>query len=431
MSAFDSYLEADSVSKLYRIYKPQGSFLYRFSRNAYDRIRGRGAGKPRPAREILALDRVSFKTRSGEALGIIGPNGAGKSTLLKILARVSFPTRGRVRGRGRLIPLLELGTAFNKDLTARENIFLNGALFGIPVAAIRKRLDAILEWAELERFADIPVMKFSSGMYIRLAFSVAVNLEPDILLADEILSVGDLKFRSRCEERILELLKQGMTLLLVSHDMEAIRRIAGRVLFLAQGKLVDEGDPEEMITAYEQYATKQSRVRKTSREEVMSRNEYATIHKPEITSARRETKGIVSINEDFWLKIPFDVHCAGLEYAVNVDIYHRGIVVFGTRPEPFTAERTGLYLCWVKIPARLMIDDVYTANLSVFCRDGGRWHTAKLGNAISIPTMDPEDRFQKLRHHGLSPPKHWVADPRFVVEYEYDGAACSWSESAG
>ncbi|MBI5578634.1 MAG: ABC transporter ATP-binding protein [Deltaproteobacteria bacterium] len=429
MTTNDYSLEIDSISKLYRVFKPQGHFLAQFALNAVKRLRGHAPAQRRPVREILALDNISFKVRTGESLGIIGPNGAGKSTLLKILSRVTFPTRGVVRGKGRLVPLLEAGAAFNKDLTARENIYLSGALFGISVSAIHCRMDSILEWAELERFADLPLGKFSSGMAIRLSFSIAVNLEPNIILADEILAVGDLRFRNRCEERIAEISKQGTTLLFVSHDMQAIRNITQRALFIVQGRLIDEGYPEEMIIAYEQYAAQQSRVRRLSRDEVMSRNEYTVILDPEITSSMREIKGIVSLNEDFWLKIPFQVNCAGLKYAVNADVYHRGIVVFGSRPEPFTPERSGLYFCWVKIPARLLVDDVYTANVSVFCFDDGHWHVAKLGNAISIPVSDPEDRFQKIREQGLSAPKHWVADPRFEVEYEFSGETNGPSET--
>lgn len=416
----DYCLDVDSVSKLYRIYKVQGNRLVRLWAKASARLRGKKAAD-RPAREVLALDEVSFKVRTGEALGIIGPNGAGKSTLLKILARVTFPTRGSVRGRGRVVPLLEVGTAFSRDLSARENAFLSGALFGIPEAVIRRRMDTILAWAELERFADVPVARLSSGMYVRLAFSVAVNLEPDILLADEILSVGDLKFRNRCEERIKELAGQGMTLLLVSHDMQAIRQIADRVLFLAQGRIVDQGAPEEMISAYEQHAVQQSRVRQVSRDESMARNDYAMIHQPEITSYDKHIKRVLSTNEDFWLKVPFDIYQAGLMYTVNADVYHRGIVIFGSRPAPFVAERTGLHACWIKVPGRLLTDDTYTVNLSIFCFDGSQWQSAKLHNAISISMIDPEDRFQKLREYGLPAPKHWVSDPRLEVEYEYLG----------
>lgn len=419
MTMSEYCLDVDSLSKLYRVYKIRDNPFSRLWKKVKHQVRGQKLVGYRPVREVLALDDVSFKIQHGEAVGIIGPNGAGKSTLLKILARVSFPTKGTVRGRGRVIPLLEAGTGFNKNLTARENIFLSGAMFGIPDAVIRRRMDTILEWAEVERFADMPLGKFSSGMYIRLAFSVAINLEPDILLADEILSVGDLKFQGRCKERIAELSKRGMTLLFVSHDMQAIREITGRVLFFVQGRLIDHGDPEEMIVAYEQYAMQQTRVRRITRDETMARNEFTMIHQPEATSLDKDVKGILSINEDFWIKIPFDVYQRGLKYAVNIDLYHRGIVILGTRTTPFTAERDGLYVCWVKIPARLLVDDVYTVNISVFCQEDDHWHVAKLHNAINLTLVDPEDRFYRIREYGLPSPKHWVVDPRLEVEYEY------------
>lgn len=375
----------------------------------------------RPVREILALNNVGFKVSEGESLGVIGPNGAGKSTLLKILARVTFPTGGKVIGRGRVVPLLEIGTGFSKDLSPVENIYLSGALFGIPESLIKTRMDKILDWAELGDYADIAVARLSSGMYMRLAFSVAVNLEPDILLADEILSVGDMSFKSRCEERLKELTREGMTLLLVSHDMQAISQMTTRAIFLSQGQLIADGDPDNVIQQYEQYAIQQARTRILTSDEKMTSNEYCSILEPAITSSDRTVKGILTINEEAWLKIPFEVFEAHLRYTVNIDVYHNGIIIFGTRGLPIQADKTGLYTAWVKIPAKLLVDDVYVVNISVMCEDDGVWHVAKLSNAISIPLLDPEDRFQKLREIGLKIPRNWVIDPRLHMEYEYIG----------
>src|SRR5207244_12740531 len=170
----------------------------------------------------------------GTILGIIGPNGAGKSTLLKIIARVTRPTEGRVIGRGRVVSLLELGAGFNPDFSARENILMNGAMHGIPRREVLERMDEIVQFAAVEDFLDNPLKHYSSGMYLRLAFSVAINMQPDILLADEILAVGDIAFQERCLERVAEEAQRGLTVLFVSHDLSALARLCDRIVWLVK-----------------------------------------------------------------------------------------------------------------------------------------------------------------------------------------------------
>lgn len=413
-------LDVQSLSKLYRVYRKNISPLTWAADTLRQSMQHKVVKSRRPVREILALNKVSFRINEGEAVGIIGPNGAGKSTLLKILARVSFPTDGCIRGRGRVVPLLEIGTGFSKELSPVENIYLSGALFGIPESLIKARMERILDWAELGDYADIAVARLSSGMYMRLAFSVAVNLEPDILLADEILSVGDMSFRARCEERLKELTREGMTLLLVSHDMQAISQMTSRSIFLSQGNLIADGSSEDVIRDYEQYAMQQSHTRVVTNAENIASNEYCAIHAPAITSADRTLKGLLAINEAAWLKIPFEVFEAHLNYTVNIDFYNKGTAVFGTRGFPMRADATGMHTAWIKIPANLLVDDIYVVNISVMCEDDGVWHIAKLSNAISIPFLDPEDRFQKLREMGIKIPRNWLVDPRLHIEYEYN-----------
>src|SRR6185436_1645380 len=180
---------------------------------------------------------------------IIGSNGAGKSTLLKIIARVIGPTNGRVRGLGRVVSLLELGAGFDDEATALENIYMNAALNGIPRAVVQRRLDDIIAFAEIPDHVNTPLQYFSSGMYLRLAFSVAINMEPSILLADEILAVGDLAFQERCLQKVRELAREkGLTVLFVSHDMEAVSRICNRVIWIKDGQLHRSGEPEDVVT---------------------------------------------------------------------------------------------------------------------------------------------------------------------------------------
>ncbi|HEY76458.1 MAG TPA: ABC transporter ATP-binding protein [Thermoflexia bacterium] len=200
--------------------------------------------------EFWALRDVSFTVEQGETVGLIGPNGAGKSTVLKLISRIIEPTSGRIVVDGRVGALLELGAGFHPDLTGRENIYLNGSILGLSRAEIRRKLDDIIGFAELERFIDVPVRHYSSGMYVRLGFSVAVHTEPDILLVDEVLAVGDAAFQRKCLERIDDLRRQGVTILFVSHAPEAVRSICSRAIWLDQGQLVDDGPAEGVVLRY-------------------------------------------------------------------------------------------------------------------------------------------------------------------------------------
>jgi len=197
-----------------------------------------------------ALREVSFEIKRGEMLGIVGRNGAGKSTLLKILSRITAPTRGEVRLRGRVASLLEVGTGFHPELTGRENIFLNGAILGMNRAEIRGKLDEIIAFSEIDRFIDTPVKRYSSGMYVRLAFAVAAHLEPEILIVDEVLAVGDAAFQKKCLGKMEDVGREGRTVIFVSHNMNAINRLCRRVLLLSRGQLECHGEPEPVIAHY-------------------------------------------------------------------------------------------------------------------------------------------------------------------------------------
>jgi len=201
---------------------------------------------------IWALQDVSFEIREGESVGIIGHNGAGKSTLLKLLSRITEPTKGRAEIYGRLGSLLEVGTGFSYELTGRENLYLSGAILGMPKAEIERKFDQIVAFAEIEEFIDTPVKHYSSGMYVRLAFAVAAHLEPDILLIDEVLSVGDLAFQRKCMEYAKRLQEQHTTMLFVSHNMFAIKAMCSRVIYISSGQVRFDGAPEDAIQLYEQ-----------------------------------------------------------------------------------------------------------------------------------------------------------------------------------
>jgi lipopolysaccharide transport system ATP-binding protein len=200
--------------------------------------------------QFWALKDVNFAIKQGEVVGIIGRNGAGKSTLLKILSRITEPSQGRVVLEGRVASLLEVGTGFHPELTGRENIFLNGAVLGMSRAEIKRKFDEIVDFAEVERFLDTPVKRYSSGMYVRLAFAVAAHLEPEILIIDEVLAVGDAEFQRKCLGKMSEVAGHGRTVLFVSHNLAAVQTLCSRAIYLADGRVIDDGPTSSVVVSY-------------------------------------------------------------------------------------------------------------------------------------------------------------------------------------
>ena len=200
--------------------------------------------------DFIALDDVSFTVQKNDLLGIVGLNGAGKSTLLKILAGVFTPTSGTVKVNGTVAPLIEVGAGFDPELTAKENIFLNGLILGYSKKFLKEHFDEIIDFAELENFVNVPVKNFSSGMYARLGFAIATVVKPDILIVDEVLAVGDFQFYQKCERRISDMIKDGVTIILVSHDISMIERLCTKLLWLEHGKVKDFGDKERICEQY-------------------------------------------------------------------------------------------------------------------------------------------------------------------------------------
>jgi lipopolysaccharide transport system ATP-binding protein len=242
-------LRFDHVSKRYRIYRePDGGTVSHPLARKVRRLW-------RNSEEFWALRNVSFDVERGEALGIIGHNGAGKSTILKLLYNITTPTRGEITIRGRLSALIEIASGFHPELTGRENIYLNGSLLGMKRREITKKLDSIVDFAEVPAFIDTPVKRYSTGMYLRLGFAIAAHLEPDILLLDEVLAVGDAAFQAKCIARITELKKTGKTIVFVSHNLGAIEGLCDRVLLIRQGQIVKDGLPRDTIAAYERLLT--------------------------------------------------------------------------------------------------------------------------------------------------------------------------------
>ena len=239
--------------------------------------------------EFWALKDVSFEIKQGDRVGIIGRNGAGKSTLLKILSRITEPTKGSIKIKGRVASLLEVGTGFHPELTGRENIFLNGAILGMGKEEIKRKFDEIVAFAEVEKFLDTPVKRYSSGMYVRLAFAVAAHLEPEILIVDEVLAVGDAAFQKKCLGKMEDVGKEGRTVLFVSHNMAAIQNLCQRVVWLNQGQLIIDNQTQIVINDYLKTATNFSKISLADRKDrqgdgkvrftsVQFENEEGTVH---------------------------------------------------------------------------------------------------------------------------------------------------------
>jgi ABC-type polysaccharide/polyol phosphate transport system ATPase subunit len=237
----------DAVAKRYTIYSRRGSGLK-------EKVLATLGGRAERPEELWALRGVSLAIEPGETIGLIGPNGGGKSTLLQLVAGILEPDRGTVVVRGRVTSLLELGAGFSPDLSGRENVFLNAALHGVPEATTRARFDSIVAFSGLERFIDTPVRNYSSGMYMRLGFAVAVHLDPEVLLVDEAFAVGDETFQRQCLLKVHEFQRQGVTIVVVSHDLLLVERLATRACLLAGGALVASGRPGEVVAEYHQRA---------------------------------------------------------------------------------------------------------------------------------------------------------------------------------
>lgn len=267
------------------------------------------AGQP-AARCFRALDDVSFSVEPGEVVGVIGKNGAGKSTLLKILARILRPTRGRVELQGRVGSLLEVGTGFHPELTGRENIFLNGAILGMDEREIAAKFDAIVAFAGFEEMLDEPVKHYSSGMYMRLAFAVAAHVEPEILLMDEVLAVGDADFQRKCIERVEQIGKKEQTVLFVSHNIPAVLRLCHRVLLLENGRVVADGPARDVVATYLALNGGGQGERTYSDPHHAPGDAFARLRHIRICSATGETLSSVDIGAPFDVAMEFDLLAA-------------------------------------------------------------------------------------------------------------------------
>src|SRR6266478_3141088 len=280
---------------------------------------------------IWALKNLNLEIQEGELVGIIGRNGAGKSTLLKILSRITKPTKGRVEMKGRVGSLLEVGTGFHPDLTGRENIFLSGAILGMRKAEIERKFDEIVAFSELEKFIETSVKWYSSGMYVRLAFSVAAHLEPEILMMDEVLAVGDAAFQQKCLDKMHEIRQQGRTILFVSHDMAAITRLCKRVILLEKGKITFDGEPREVVKRYLSSSWKTGALREWKNQQDAPGDQVVRLRRVRVRAEDGTTVSVVDIRKPFGIELTYEVLDEGHALVPVLEFYNEeGTELFST-----------------------------------------------------------------------------------------------------
>lgn len=347
-------IEVDRVSKRYRLGEDRpGSSLRDAVASAFGGLSKSGR-RPR-VDEIWSLKDVSLTVADGEALGVIGRNGAGKSTLLKILSRITEPTSGVARTRGRVTSLLEVGTGFHPELTGRENVFLNGAILGMSRRDIARRFDEIVAFAGVERFIGTPVKRYSSGMHLRLAFSVAAHLEPDIMVVDEVLAVGDAEFQAKCLGRMESVEREGRTVVFVSHNLEAIMRLCSRAIWLDGGKIMAEGPSPEVVDAYIAGQVK----RATAEGFAQDPRAAVALQAVRVIDASGRTSDVLRRDQPFSIELRFSVRgpVPGLDLAATI-VNSRGVEVLN---EAWSDTESDRPMAAGEYAARLLIPPILNA----------------------------------------------------------------------
>ncbi|HEX8499709.1 MAG TPA: ABC transporter ATP-binding protein [Pyrinomonadaceae bacterium] len=389
-------VRVENVSKRYRIgalHPAYQTFREAVVDAVASRLRRLGRGRAGAAGNVLwALDGVSLEVRRGEILGIVGRNGAGKSTLLKILSRITRPSAGQVELYGRVGSLLEVGTGFHPDLTGRENIFLNGAILGMRKVEIEAKFDEIVAFSELERFVETPVKFYSSGMYVRLAFSVAAHLEPEILIMDEVLAVGDRAFQQKCLDKMGEVRQQGRTIFFVSHNLPAITRLCKRAVLLDGGRLVADGPPQEVVNRYLSGSWKAGAARVWEDGDAPG-GRAVRLRSARVLGPGGETAAAVDVREPFGVEVVYDVLEEGHALVPVVELYNDdGTEVFSThdtgeewrrRPRP-----RGRYASVVRVPGNLLADGTLVAHVSIMSHFPSTILHARAKNAVAFQVLD-------------------------------------------
>lgn len=346
--------------------------------------------------ELWALSDVSLEVRQGEPIGIIGHNGAGKSTLLKILSRITKPTTGQVEIFGRIGSLLEVGTGFHPDLTGRENVYLSGAILGMRRTEINRKFDEIVAFAELEKFIETPVKFYSSGMYVRLAFSVAAHLEPEILIMDEVLAVGDAAFQQKCLDKMHSIRQRGHTIFFVSHNMPAITRLCKRVILLEGGRMKADGDPQSVVNEYLRSTRKTAAAREWHDATQAPGDSVVRLRSIRVCDEYGQTTAAVDVRRPLRIEVTYDVLEAGHVLLPTIEFYNEdGTEVFSTHDtgeEWRRRERpAGRYTSSVAVPGNLLAEGSLIAHVSVMSHFPATILHARETNAVAFQVVDSQE----------------------------------------
>lgn len=367
-------IRAENLGKQYRIGQPKrynalrdalSEAVYTPFRWLSQFVNGQSAiGNEQPNGIIWALKDVSFEVKRGEVVGIIGPNGAGKSTLLKILARITEPTEGYADIYGRVGSLLEVGIGFHSELTGKENIYLSGAVLGMKKAEIDHRFDEIVAFSEVERFLDTPVKHYSSGMYVRLAFAVAAHLEPEILIVDEVLAVGDDAFQKKCLGKMGDVAKEGRTVLFVSHSMAAITRLCERAILIKEGRILEDGPSHRVVSLYLSSGISTTAERIWHDRDKSPQGEIVRLHAVRVRSEEGNIIDAVDIRQPLRVEMEYEVLKPGYALMPHFAFYNEeGVLVFISHDLDPTWRRRprpkGLYVSTVWIPGNLLSEGMF------------------------------------------------------------------------
>jgi lipopolysaccharide transport system ATP-binding protein len=387
-------IESVGLSKRYRLGEYQAA--YGTLRESLVHAGRRLTGKEHRSstQELWALDDVSFQVEEGEVLGVIGRNGAGKSTLLKVLTRITTPTKGRVEIRGRVGSLLEVGTGFHPELTGRENIYLNGAILGMKRREIQQKLPDMIEFSGVEGFLDTPVKRYSSGMYVRLAFSVAAHLEPEILLVDEVLAVGDAEFQARCLGRMEDFGANGRTVLFVSHNMQAVAQLCDRVILMERGTVARDGPSAEVVAHYLQTSAGAGSSRTWDADSAPG-DEVARLLSVRIVDRDGQTVDYVDVRDPVGIELRFSVLQPGTAVLPKIKVVADGRIAFNAMDIDrrwHDASRPGEYVATAWVPGNLLNEGLISIDAAVCSiRSPKLHHHVSVHEAVSFHVQDPAE----------------------------------------
>jgi lipopolysaccharide transport system ATP-binding protein len=406
------------VENLYKQYQlgqvSSGTLSHDFNRwlhkirgkeDPYEKITGLNNREQKTdSKYVWALENINFQINQGEILGIIGRNGAGKSTLLKILSKVTAPTKGQIKIRGRIASLLEVGTGFHPELTGRENIFLNGAILGMTKTEIKSKFDEIVAFSGVEKYIDTPVKRYSSGMYVRLAFAVAAHLEPEILVIDEVLAVGDADFQKKCLGKMKDVSSEGRTVLFVSHNMAAVKELCSVGLFLQNGQVNSMGSMQEIIQNY----VTQNLATKLVAESAIDKEKFPLAQIVKSWISVQSNSNVISVDTDFEIAFEIEIHESDLELNLSMTIESAlGQTVFNTLSESFITKK-GNRTAVCRIPKDLLNNGLFFVTI-VLTRDRST-AIQLLEEVLTFEVLDNRENeawFGDISHHLIRPKLNW------------------------